>query len=247
MKHSVASERENGETVNVIKQLLFPLRCPVCDDIVTPFGEKICPKCRSTLEYVKVPRCYICGKELKQEEQEYCYDCSRKKHEYLAGRAVYNYKSVSDSLYRFKYGGRREYAGFYGEEMERVLGSTIYRWNPQALIPVPIHFTRWQKRGYNQATLLARELGRRCNIPVKTNLIYRIKKTIPLKELDVTERQNNLKKAFIIGRNDVKLERVVVVDDIYTTGSTIDAIAAELKKVGIQEIYFVSLAIGKGR
>ena len=113
-------------------------------------------------------------------------------------------------------------------------------------MPVPIHDSKKKQRGYNQAELIARELGRRLNIPVETNLIKRVRKTIPMKDLSAVERQNNLKRAFKICRNDVKLNTIIIVDDIYTTGSTIDAMAYEMRKAGIKRIYFVALAIGNG-
>lgn len=155
------------------------------------------------------------------------------------------YQSVAGSLYRFKYAGRQEYARFYAEAIVEKLGEAIRAWKSDALVPVPIHRTRRRERGYNQAELLAREIGRRMDIPVDSHVIRRVKKTLPQKQLDDAERQNNLKRAFKIERNDVKLERVIIVDDIYTTGSTIDACAAELKRAGVEKVYFITAAIGK--
>lgn len=84
------------------------------------------------------------------------------------------------------------------------------------------------------------------NIPVYTHFLARIRRTVPQKELSPQERQNNLKKAFKICSDDVKLNVVIVVDDIYTTGSTINEIAAELKRAGVAKVYFITLAIGNG-
>ena len=77
-------------------------------------------------------------------------------------------------------------------------------------------------------------------------MIERTKKTVPMKELSAAERQNNLKKAFKMRYNDVELNIIIIVDDIYTTGSTIDAVCREFKKAGVERIYFISLAIGSG-
>ena len=84
------------------------------------------------------------------------------------------------------------------------------------------------------------------NIPVIEDLIIRVRRTAPMKDLPLTERQNNLKRAFKICRNDVKLDTVIIIDDIYTTGSTIDAMSYELRRAGVKRIYFVTLAIGRG-
>ena len=115
-----------------------------------------------------------------------------------------------------------------------------------AIIPVPLHKTREKQRGYNQAALIARELGKRLNIPVEEEFVGRIRQTLPQKNLKGKERQNNLKNAFKIRQNDVKLNTVIVVDDIYTTGTTMDEIAGCLKRAGIREIYCISLAVGRG-
>ena len=117
---------------------------------------------------------------------------------------------------------------------------------PDALVPVPIHFSRKRKRGYNQAELIARELSKHSGIPMNTQLIRRQGRTRPLKGLSYVERQNNLKRAFKIYKNDVKLNTIVIIDDIYTTGSTIDTITRVLHEAGIAKIYYMALTIGRG-
>ncbi|MDE7045569.1 MAG: ComF family protein, partial [Acetatifactor sp.] len=115
-----------------------------------------------------------------------------------------------------------------------------------ALIPVPVHPSRKRRRGYNQAELIARRLSELSGIPMEAALIRRVKKTRPLKGLSNSERQNNLKRAFKIDINDVKLNTIVIIDDIYTTGATIDSMAQVLKEKGVKKIYFMALAVGRG-
>ncbi len=230
----------------MLLDLIYPRRCPVCDKAVKPFGSLICEECTKKIEYVKAPCCSKCGKELKDRRAVFCNDCACKEHSYDRGMALFSYPSVAESIYRFKYCGRQEYAAYYGERMAAVLGRRIAALEPDALIPVPIHDSKKSRRGYNQAELIAVELGRRLNIPVESKLIKRVRKTAPMKDLSAMERQNNLKRAFKICRNDVKLSTIIIIDDIYTTGSTIDAMARELRRAGIKRIYFAALAIGKG-
>jgi ComF family protein len=116
----------------------------------------------------------------------------------------------------------------------------------QAIIPVPIHRSRLRQRGYNQAELVAKELSRLTGIPMYGKLVKRTKKTVPQKMLNPNERQNNLKKAFNIDSNVVKLNKTILIDDIYTTGSTIDAVAMELKRHGVKSVFFITLCIGEG-
>ena len=226
-------------------QLLYPLRCPVCDRIVRPAGERICLECLGRLKILMPPWCMKCGKKLK-EEREYCADCRRKARVFQRGRALYEYESAALPIYRFKYGGRQEYAEYFGGQMAEYLGNFIRGVQPDGLIPIPLHRKRKAVRGYNQAELLARAIGRHLDIPVYANFLVRKKNTVPLKYENPQERQNNLKKAFNIARNDVKLEKVIVVDDIFTTGSTMDEVSRVLKAAGVKEVYFVALAIGAG-
>lgn len=229
-----------------IKDLLFPRRCPVCDRPVKPAGALICAACTPKLKYVGEPVCFKCGKAVREAQQEYCFDCAHKKHEYDRGISLYQYAGIRKTVYRFKYGGRQEYADFLGEEMARRLGWQILAWKPDALIPVPLHPKRLRKRGYNQAQLLAEKTGQLLEIPVFSDWLLRVKNTAPQKLLDGRARQNNLKRAFKIGRNDVKLKTIVIIDDIYTTGSTVDEIAITCRQYGVEKVYFAALSIGNG-
>lgn len=228
-----------------ILQLIFPRRCPVCDEIVRPQGQKVCADCRTKLRLLTPPWCLRCGKKL-HEEGELCADCRRREHNFIRGRALYEYADAAPSIYRMKYGKRQEYAEYFGEEIACYLGDFIRKVNPDGLIPVPLHKKRRRKRGYNQAELLAQAVGRSMEIPVYSDLLFRIKNTTPLKKQNPQERQNNLKKAFIIRQNDVKLDTIIIIDDIYTTGSTVDEIAGVLKCHGVKYIYVITLACGAG-
>lgn len=230
----------------MLLDLAFPRRCPVCDRPVKPSGAYICSGCREKLVYIKEPRCRKCGKQLAKAENEYCYDCGAKRHIYDKGAALYTYGSIRLSLYRLKYGGRQEYAVFLGQDMAERLGREILSWRPDALAPVPLHSAREKKRGYNQAALLAAELGKALGVPVLAHFVERTRNTRPQKELEGARRQNNLKKAFKIVQNDVKLNTIVIIDDIYTTGSTIDAVAQACRDAGVKHVYFAALAIGRG-
>lgn len=223
---------------------IFPARCPACDK-PAPFTELICPACKEKFVKVGAPRCLKCGKHIGDEREEYCKGCRLIMHQFEQGRGLFTYQSMARSMYRFKYAGRREYARFYGEQIVKNLGKVIWGWKPDALVPVPVHAARKWERGYNQAEILAKEIGKKMGIPVKPCLLKRVKKTLPQKLLDDRGRQNNLKRAFKINENDVKLKKVVLIDDIYTTGSTIDACAFVLKKAGIEKVYFITAAIGK--
>ena len=222
---------------------LFPARCPVCGDIVTPGGRRVCRDCEGVLKYVEEPYCLKCGGPLKNTEEVLCGDCSLRERKFDRGRAVFVYNDImSLSIYGFKYNKRQEYAAFYADEIVKRLGRFLRDLKPDALVPVPLSRQRYIKRGYNQAELISDELSKRTGVPVARDLLVRTKNTKPQKNLSGEERENNLKRAFKIGRNDVSLKTVVLIDDIYTTGSTIASAAGCLKENGVKGVYFVVLS-----
>lgn len=231
--------------------ILYPKRCPICDRVLkTPAfsGEyPICGSCREKAEYAAEPVCKKCGKPLTDQRREYCGDCTRHAHSFTQGKALWVYKGcVKESVYRLKYSNRREYGKSYAQELARQYGRWIRQKGVQAIIPIPLHKKRQRQRGYNQAEIIARELGRLLELPVCAGLLVRCADTRPQKELDDRERKANLKKAFRVNGDTEGLERVLLVDDIYTTGSTMDGAAEVLKRAGVPEIYVISVSIGRG-
>ena len=226
--------------------MVFPRRCPVCDEIV-PMGDGlICSRCRTKPQYIREPRCRRCGKQLADGMTQYCHDCRQRRHVYDYGYALYDYQSMRKSIYRFKYGKRCEYAAFYARDICGKLADELRMMDADSIVPVPVHASRKRERGYNQAELVAAELSRLTGIRMYGDLVRRVRKTVPQKELTIQERQNNLKKAFNITTYVVKLNKTILVDDIYTTGSTLDAVAMELKRHGVKAVYFIALCIGEG-
>lgn len=233
--------------INMIPDLIFPPRCPVCNEIISEGGRLICSECEDNISYVEEPYCMKCGKPVPADDIEYCNDCISKKHKYEEGRAALLYDEyMSRSIYRFKYKGVKEYSRFYGALLYERYKEKIISWNCDAIIPVPIHKKRMKKRGFNQAALIAKELSKHIKLPVYENYVIRKNTTEVQKNLSQKEREKNLKKAFIIKENNVKLSTVLIVDDIYTTGSTIDSVAECLKENGVARVYFLSLCIGRG-
>lgn len=228
--------------------LLFPRRCPVCDGIVMPRGRLICPECLKTLSFVKNPVCKKCGKEVISDIAEFCLDCVRHRRTFEYGRALVNYEEhAAKSMAKIKYKNKREYLDFYGEAVCLRYEKLIRRMDAQVLVPVPVHPARKRERGFNQAELLANRIGNRLGIPVCPDMLARNKKTMPQKGLDPSGRLKNLEEAFSAGKLFEGVEGVILVDDIYTTGSTIEACTRVLKKAGIKRVYFLAVCIGRGQ
>lgn len=233
--------------INKIIDAIYPPRCAICDGLLYKHSDGVCSECASCITFVEEPYCMKCGKPIEDEKREYCSDCENRPHEYDEGRAALVYDEyMSRSIYRFKYNARREYAEYYAGLIIERLGRKIKSWNAQALVPVPIHKSKLKERGYNQAALIAKYISKYVNIPVDEHLVERKIPTKVMKNLNARERENNLKKAFIVNKNSVKLNTVIIIDDIYTTGSTVDAIAHLLKENGVDKVYYISLCIGRG-
>ena len=225
---------------------LFPKSCPACDKVIG-YDEFICKECTSKIHFVNGARCKKCSKKLVEKEAEYCTDCGKNHHIYKSGIAPFYYDEIiSKSIYRFKYHNRRTYAEFYGKAIADKYRKEIMAWDADVLIPVPIHQRKLIKRGYNQAELIAKELSKNIGMPIDTELLMRTVNTKPQKEMTKADRKKNLEKAFKIAKNVVEYKKVILVDDIYTTGSTIDACAKVLRDAGVWQVYFVSLSIGAG-
>lgn len=236
-----------GNGLTHMANVLYPGKCPICEKVTGTASISCCSSCERELPFITGERCMKCGKPVAEEETQYCLDCSKKKHLFEQGLALWSYDSrVKQAVYRFKYKNRREYAAYFGRELVRHYYRQMEGWGADAVLPVPLHAKRYKKRGFNQAELLAKEIGRYLHLPVYADFLLRMKNTKPQKELNEKERQKNLKNAFKIDENSVKLKKVILVDDIYTTGATVDIISEVLKEAGIDKVYVVSLCIGKG-
>ncbi len=233
-----------GETFrNRMLDLFYPPHCPVCQRI--PKEGLICAECERTLRYIDENYCLKCGKLLTDPRQEYCDDCIRKRHFFEEGRSLLVYEGpVRPSLYRLKYADRKEYARFYGDRMAQHLGDWIRRRGITRIVPVPLHPKKRRERGYNQAEELAKRLGYRMDLPVDTSLLIRCKNTVPQKNLTDRERMENLRGAFRATKDAGPQERILLLDDIYTTGATLDSASAALSRRGLSKVYCITVASG---
>ena len=233
-----------------LSSLLYPLRCPICEKI-PPKNFLICSSCYASISFVQQPFCYSCGKPLEKTEQELCFDCTINPKSFTRGYSLAVYNAVTKpSLSAIKYKNRRQHLKFYAAETSDRYGSLFKSLHLDGILPVPIHPKRMKKRGYNQASLFAIALGNQLQIPVYDSALIRTINTLPQKNLSPEKRLENLRKAFSLHPElkQVKLpfRKVLLVDDIYTTGSTMEAITGILRQAGVSEIYVFSICIGKG-
>lgn len=189
-----------------------------------------------------------CGKMLKDEVAEYCEDCAKRKSYITHGRSLWlHQKPVSDALYRFKYHNKRCYGLVFSEKLAEKYEKKLKEWKIGLILPIPLHWKRKRKRGYNQAEILARELGKRTGLAVCTDRLLRIRNTRPLKLFDRKERMEVLQGAFAVRSSSDFPENILLIDDIYTSGSTMEHAAGILKRAGVQNVYFLTVSIGQER
>lgn len=227
-----------------ILNLLYPTVCPFCGKL---YSKGICAVCRKKIVYVSEPRCMRCGKPLRDEAQEYCQTCARRESAIDQGRGLWLHADpVSGAVYRFKYKNKRIWGRIFAAELARQYGKQIRDWGIKEIIPIPLHASRKRQRGFNQSEVIARELAELTGIPCRTDVLFRIRKTVPQKRLDPAGRAANLQGAFGVSKRWAACENVLLIDDIYTTGATVEKAAKMLKKAGCRNVYFLTISIGQG-
>ena len=225
--------------------LLYPSRCPICDRPVWPSSERICLSCLKTLKPIGSSFCEKCGKKVSAG-MRICADCGRTRHAFSRSRGAFEYGPLSKAMYRYKYLGRREYSHVFSELTYSQLADYIHGCGADMIAAVPVSKKKLLKRGYNQAGELAKGISDLSGIPYFEGALLRVRDTAPMKLLSPSERQKNLKNAFISNANVVKSKRVLLVDDIYTTGSTMDACSRALFDAGAENVFCMTVASGTG-
>ena len=234
----------------IASELLFPRPCPVCGEPL-PFCQKgslgTHPLCYARLRRITSPFCMKCGKQLEDPQSEYCPDCSRTGHSFVCSRGLWIYDSVSkQAVFSLKYRRQPEHAAFFAENLCHFYGGWIRNIRPDCIVPVPVSSERLRQRGYNQAELIAEQLGERLQIPVRCDVLVRSRSTNPQKELGRLQRMRNLRQAFGVNLNlIIKNGRYLLLDDVYTTGATAECCSRALLEAGAGQVWFLAACIGQ--
>ncbi|MBO4412231.1 MAG: ComF family protein [Lachnospiraceae bacterium] len=226
---------------------LYPKRCPICLDALPPGKKLICGPCRERVRRVESPTCMKCGKPLSDETYEYCKNCESHMPPFVRGLswAEYSSKYIRRMLTEVKYHENPQLLDYPCLDFAERIRKTVEEWQAEALVPVPVHRSKLIERGYNQAEEITKRLSKHLGLPSDSALLIRREKTRAQKELTEIERRNNLATAFFVPPQHTAYQTVILVDDIYTTGSTAEACTRTLLNAGISKVYFLSLAIGR--
>ena len=216
--------------------LLFPRWCVSCGRE----GNFICPSCRQSLPRITPPLCPKCGRP--QSSAILCPSCVGWQAEIDGIRSPFRFDgAIRQAIHQLKYGNLRALAELLAQWLNDYLGS-----NPvpgEVLVPVPLHHKRLRERGYNQSSLLAQQLGKLTNLPVVDDCLTRQRYAPPqARTSTVDERRSNVANAFLCRDRRLEGKQVLLIDDVSTSGSTLDACARALKEAGATTVWGLVLA-----
>jgi ComF family protein len=218
-----------------IQDWLLPRLCPACGD-PAGVGRELCPGCERSLPVLHhaCPRCAIAYEHPDTHSE--CGACQQTPPAYARTVALYHYALPVDHFIReLKFHQQLGLARLLGEQLAGKLATEKTR--PDLIIPVPLHRARLRERGYNQALEIARPLARSLGVPLDFRSLVRVRATAPQTGMTVEARRKNLRGAFAL-RNETAVRnlRVALVDDVLTTGSTVQAAAKCLRTAGAHEV-----------
>jgi ComF family protein len=247
--------------------ILFPPRCLVCErdlkladidskEILPPFRsiwERIiderafCPTCFSELPFIRGPVCARCGSPLSIEnyqQPDICGECLVFPPPFISAISLGFYGgSLQKSIELLKYRNQRSIARPLGHLLSIVSETWIKSHAIDVILPIPLHKKRIRERGYNQSALIARAMGSYTGLPVEIDSLIRVRNTMPQVSLRINEREKNVKGAFKVRDPErIKGKRVLLLDDVITTGSTIKEATKSLISSGIEEVFVITIA-----
>ena len=235
--------------INCLKNLIdfiLPLRCLSCGKIIHE-KDSLCSECFDNISFIIKPYCQRCGKPLIGHKDDIlglsCVACLNKKDPYRLCRSAIEYDEYSKRIILdFKFADRVENIPLLVRWLD-FAGKDILDAGVDLIIPIPIHFLRLIKRKYNQSALLAMELSKLWSIPVAPNVLKKRKYTKPQSLCDSTKRKTNVKNTFkITNPLKIKGKRIVLIDDVYTTGTTAKECTKILLKAGAKSVDILTVA-----
>ncbi|MDP2949964.1 MAG: ComF family protein [Chloroflexota bacterium] len=219
-----------------ILDVLFPPRCAACGT----YGAFLCGGCRQELPCVLPPRCPVCWQS--QPQGALCHRCREERPAFEEARSPYLYQGPARELvHALKY----NFLSALAPPMARLMADHLGEEGLEAdlVAPVPLYGRRQRVRGYNQSALLAREISHLAGLPLAERALARRRDTPPqARSADAEARRRNVAEAFVAEPRRVKDRRVLVIDDVMTTGATLDACARALRQAGAASVCALTFA-----
>ena len=237
----------------LLAEVLFPanIYCISCGSMITrDRAYSLCDKCMEDIHWITGRSCSKCGKALNDDYNgSTCYSCMIREHRFVRGISCMTYGLLErQMILDLKYNGKGYLGTVFGEIMADRLA--VEGLETDLIIPVPVHKLRKKKRGYNQTQIMAAQLSRISGIPMREHALIRSRNTALLRSMNPMERESAMKGAFLVPDSEVKYiqgKRVLLIDDIITTGATLDACTDALLGRGAECVYVMTLAAGGNR
>lgn len=231
--------------INLLLNFLFPPKCIFCNTFVNDYNYKVCEECEDKLPYNASKRCRVCDVPIDQAYGEFlCARCRKTKRPFLAACAPFVYKGeVRGAILKYKFYGRKSFAKTFSSFMYESILSRNFE--ADVVTFVPLHFLRQGQRGFNQSRLLAEHLSERLKLPL-ANSLKKIKNTKPMSKEKFRQRAQMARGAYQIRRgaeDEIRGKRVLIIDDVLTTGETISECARVLRKAGAKCVFAAAIAV----
>jgi ComF family protein len=237
--------------LDALASVLFPAPCRICRSPLLRAGRiPICDACLASFERIVDPMCQICGKPFASPvaahaEQPLCRLCRANFYAFDRARtfAIYN-DALSGAILLMKYDEVTRLGNWFADRLAEFVAAEPDSWRADIVVPVPLHISRKRERGYNQAELIARPLANRLGLPFHPRVLVRTKPRPPQLVLSRTEHWKSVRGAYATHKTSrVDNLRVLLVDDVLTTGATLDACARGLKRAGAKTVF--GLTVGR--
>lgn len=231
-----------GKILSKISDWIYPPKCIICQNILSlELPRWFCEQCRQKLVYIEKPVCIKCGRQAENENTT-CPLCAHKTFSFHRNVSLFVYDGdIKDVIHRFKFGNHPE----FGEGLAILMAEVFMReFDSQidCIVPIPMHRKKERSRGFNQAAILANGVSKAIGVPVCTGL-SRKKQTKPQGSLSAAEREENVKNAFEVKeRMFFQNKKVLLIDDVFTTGSTVESCAKTLISAGAKEVSSLTLS-----
>lgn len=237
--------RLSGRVSRTVLDAVLPPRCLKCGDVLST-AQGLCPDCWRKLTWLAAPCCACCGQPFPFDAGEgaLCGACLQKRPAYDRARAVFRYDDESrDLVIGLKHADRTETVPALAGWMSRA-GAGLLE-SAELIVPVPLHWTRLATRRFNQAALLAQAIGRTAGLPVLPQALLRRRATRSQGHLGRLARFRNVKGAIAVAERHattVTNRRILLIDDVITTGATIESAAKALISAGARQVDVLALA-----
>jgi ComF family protein len=232
---------------------LFPPRCRACGSWMHGRdADYFCSSCRLSIELITHPLCPVCGRPFPDSagEDHPCGACIKRAPYFVQARAWACYpreeldlQPLRSVLQKFKYGRKVSLGKPLGRLMAQGCAGFLTACSAELIVPVPLHPRRLRWRGFNQSVLLARQVSRAYDKPMDPFVLLRRRETPPQTQLTEEERRRNVRGAFALNpEKSIKNKTILLVDDVYTSGATVNECSRTLRRGGAAAVYVVTLA-----